>query len=145
VKQSITLYCKSFISNNSSMQSRFRIILGIFFKVILIGLLLSKIYFLPHSHAYHRFINAIFFGLCLAEIYLSYKSINYVGTGVAFCCALIFNPFFKWGFGRSVWHLINFSFSSFLIIWIVFDIIFYIGDVKFRHKFKQHIGLFDRI
>jgi len=127
------------------MQSRFKIILGIFFKIVLIALLLSKMLFLPHSHSYHRYINGIFFGVCLVEVYLSYVSINYIGAAIAFVGALIFNPFFKWGFGRAGWHLINYSFTSFLLIWIVFDIIFYIGDIKFRHKFKQHIGLFDRI
>jgi hypothetical protein len=127
------------------MQSRFKIVLGIFFKIILIGLLLSKMYFYPHSHSYHRFINDIFFGICLVEVYLSWQSVNYVGAAVAFFCALIFNPFFKWGFNLAIWHLINYSFSSFLLIWIVFDVIFYIGDVKFRQKFKQHIGFFDKI
>jgi hypothetical protein len=127
------------------MQSRFKIILGIFLKIILIGLLLSKIYFLPHSHSYHKFINGIFFGICLVEVYISYQSINYIGAVVAACSALIFNPFVKWGFGRSGWHLINYSFASFLLIWIVFDIIFYIGDVKFRQKFKQQVGWFDII
>ena len=127
------------------MQSRFKIILGIFFKMILIGLLLSKMYFLAHSHFYHQFINGIFFGICLVEVYLSYRSINYIGLIIAALGGVIFNPFIKWGLGRPTWHLVNYSFASFLLIWILFDIVFYVQDVKFRHKFKQQIGLFDQI
>ena len=127
------------------MQSRFKIILSIFIKAVLIALLLSKVYVAPHSHAYYKFINGIFLGICLVEIYLSYQSINYVGIVIALFCSMVFNPFIRWGFGSPVWHLINYTFAVFLFIWIIFDIIFYMGDIKFRNKFKQQIGLFDRI
>jgi hypothetical protein len=127
------------------MQSRFKIILGILFKVILIGLVLSKLCVPLHSHNYYRFINAIFFSLCIIEVYLSFISINYIGLAIAAVSALIFNPFIRWHLPRMTWDIINISCAGFLLVWIIFDVVFYIGDVKFRNKFHQHIGLFDRI
>ncbi len=127
------------------MQSRFKIILGIFFKIILIILVLSKMCVPLHSHEYYRLINTIFFSLCIGEIYLSIMSINYVGLVIAVISASIFNPFIRWHFFRHTWNMINMTCAILLLIWIAFDVIFYIGDVKFRQKFKQQIGLFDRI
>jgi|GEM_PF-3482463 hypothetical protein len=127
------------------MQSRFKIILGIFFKIILIILVLSKMCVPLHSHEYYRFINTFFFILCLAEIYLSIVSINYMGIVIAIISGLIFNPFIRWHFPRHTWNTINMTCAIFLLIWIAFDIIFYIGDLKFRKKWKQKIGLFDTI
>jgi hypothetical protein len=136
---------KYLISNFITMQSKFRIVLGIFFKIILIILVLSKMCVPLHSHEYYRFINTFFFSLCIGEMYLSIMSINYIGLVIAAISALIFNPFIRWHFLRHTWNTINMTCAIFLFIWIVFDVIFYVGELKFRKKFKQHIGFFDRI
>lgn len=127
------------------MQSRFKIILGILFKVMLIALVLSKICVSQHSYSYYKFINSIFFTLCIMEMYLTFRSINYVGFVIAVFLGSIFNPFIRWHLYRHTWDVINMSCAIALTIWIVFDIIFYIGELKFRKKFKQHVGFFDRI
>jgi hypothetical protein len=79
------------------------------------------------------------------EMYLTFRSINYVGFVIAVFLGSIFNPFIRWHLYRHTWDVINMSCAIALTIWIVFDIIFYIGELKFRKKFKQHVGFFDRI
>ncbi len=127
------------------MQSRFKIILGIVFKAVLIALIVGKIFVPLHSHNYYRFVNNILFTICIVEVFLSITSINYFGLVIAAFLAVIFNPFFKLHLGRQNWDYINISCSITLAIWIVLDIIYYMGEIKFRKKWNQKIGLFDRI
>jgi hypothetical protein len=75
--------------------------------------------------------------LPLGEIYLSIASINYVGLAIAVIAALIFNPFIRWYFSRHTWNAINTTCAIFFFIWIVFDVIFYIGELKFRKKVES--------
>lgn len=128
------------------MQSRFKILLGICFKIVLIGLLIVKMYFLSaHSHASHFIINSLFFSLCIWHVYLSFTSINYIGAVIGICCALAINPFYRWGLALQGRHFIDYLFIIFFIIWIILDVIFILEDLKFRKKFNQYTGLFDRI
>ncbi len=125
--------------------SRFNIILGIILKAILIFLIVGKIAAPIHSQNYYRFVNNILFTICIVEVYLSINSINYFGLVVAAFLAIIFNPFIKLHLGRHNWDFINISCSITLAIWIVLDVVYYMGEIKFRKKWNQKIGLFDKI
>ena len=126
------------------MQSKLKITLGILLKAVLIALLISKMYVPNHSHNYYRFVNGILFSLCIIEVYLTIISINNVGLGIAGILAVLFNPFVKWHLPRHAWDTINISCSFFLLIWIAFDVLFYIGELKYRKKFNRQLSLIDK-
>ena len=49
---------------------------------------------------------------------------RYVMAGICFVIAVLFNPIFKIYFDKSLWQTIDVIIASFLIIWIINDVVY---------------------